>query len=176
MYILWLLCSMKCSKFGSYLYNTNIWGNFWSKYEYLTPWGAHIQGYRPLFRHLFLRNSIMLRFKCDFFDIPCLWKVRNIKKRLFSLFFGRKLGVWPPGVKIRGVTPWGGHNFFLCFQPYFRKNLGLGWFFMFKLTKMSKNYQNMVKTWNFKFFGHFGTPQGIAWNPEKNFKNFFVLI
>ena len=83
------------------------------------------------------------------------------KNDYFYFFFGRKLGVWPPGVKIRGLTPWGGHNFFLCFQPYFRKNLGLGWFFMFKLTKMSKNYQNMVKTWNFKFFRHFGTPQGV---------------
>jgi hypothetical protein len=152
---------MKRSKWGIYLHNTDFWGNFLQKCGYLTPRGDHILGYPPLFCHLFWRNSITLRVKCDFFDISYRWKVRNVKKRLFWLFFCRKLCVWPPGVKIRGVTPWGGHNFFLCFQPYFRKNLGLGWFFMFKLTKMSKNCQNIVKTWNFKFFRHFGTPQGV---------------
>ena len=97
----------------------------------------------------------------------CL-KVRNCIIRIFRLFFGPNLGFWPPRGDISGVTPWGGHNFFLCFQPYFRKNLGLGWIFMFKLTKMSKNYQNMVKTWNFKFFRHFGTPREST-NSRKNF-------
>jgi hypothetical protein len=28
---LWLVYIMKCSKCGSYLRNTNIWGNFWLK-------------------------------------------------------------------------------------------------------------------------------------------------
>jgi len=158
---LWLFSIIKWFKQGSSLDNTNIWGTFWSKYGYLTPWGAHISGYPPLFCHLFWRNSITIRVKCDIFDISYLWKVRNVKKRLFWLFFGRKLGVWPPGVTIRAVTPWDGHNFFQHFQPYFRENVGLGWLFMFKFTKMVINCQNMVKTWNFKFFRHFGTPQGV---------------
>ena len=84
----------------------------------------------------------------------------------------KKLGVWPPGVTIRGVTPWGVHNFFSCFQPYFKNNLGLGWFFMFKFTKMAKKRQNMVKTWKFKFFRHFGTPQGGDGEPKKKIKIF----
>jgi hypothetical protein len=37
---LWLLCIIKCSKLGSYLNNTNIWGHFWSKFGYLTHCSA----------------------------------------------------------------------------------------------------------------------------------------
>ena len=37
-----LLCTIKSFKLGIYLHNTRIWGHFWSKYGYLTPWGAHI--------------------------------------------------------------------------------------------------------------------------------------
>jgi hypothetical protein len=36
---LWLLCIIKWSKLGIYLHNTNILGNFWSKFGYLTPRG-----------------------------------------------------------------------------------------------------------------------------------------
>ncbi len=43
-----------------YLDNTNIWGTFWSKYGYLTPWGAHISGYPPFFAIYF--EEIVSRF------------------------------------------------------------------------------------------------------------------
>ncbi len=55
----------------------------------------------------------------------------------------------------RRLTPWGEHiesyplgcSYFLkYFQPYFKDNLGLVEFFMFKLTKMPQNSRNMVKT------------------------------
>jgi hypothetical protein len=39
---LWLLWIIKWFKMGSYLHNTNIWGHFWSKFGYLTPWGDHM--------------------------------------------------------------------------------------------------------------------------------------
>ena len=42
---LWWLCIIKWPKLGNYLHNTNIWGDFWSKFWYLTPWGAYIYIY-----------------------------------------------------------------------------------------------------------------------------------
>ena len=41
--------SMKWSKYGSYLDNSNVWGHFWSKYGYLTPCGRHTERYFLLF-------------------------------------------------------------------------------------------------------------------------------
>jgi hypothetical protein len=40
--LLWLHSIIKWSKLGSYLHKTNIWGNFWSKFGYLTHRGDHI--------------------------------------------------------------------------------------------------------------------------------------
>jgi hypothetical protein len=36
-----------------YLHNTNIWGNFWPKFGYLTRWGDPIVCYHLLFGHSF---------------------------------------------------------------------------------------------------------------------------
>ena len=153
----------KLTKLGSYLHNTNIWVIFGQNSGFWPP-GVQICLVTPHCFTIYF-EEIVSRFVLNaiFFYIWYCLKVRNCIIRIFRPFFGPNLGFWPPRGDISGVTPWGGHNFFLCFQPYFRKNLGLGWIFMFKLTKMTKNYQNMVKTWNFKFFSNFGTPQGFEY-------------
>jgi hypothetical protein len=46
-------------------------------------------------------------------------------------------------------------------------NVGLGWFFMFNLTKMPENSQNMnVKRKNSIFLTFWGTPGGSVETPE----------
>ena len=112
-------------------------------------------------------KEIVSRFVLNLtFLIFGIFERSEIAKNKYFDVFWPKIGVWPPRVTIRGVTPWGGHNYFLRFQSYFQNNFGLGWFFMFKLTKMTKNRQNMVKMWKFKFSCNFGTPQGVDGKPK----------
>ena len=47
---LWLLCSIKWFKLGSYMRNVLVfWCHFWSKFVYLTSRGVHISDYPTLF-------------------------------------------------------------------------------------------------------------------------------
>ena len=86
----------------SYQQNANIWGNFGSKYGYLTPRGGHTERYSLLFGDSFSRNTIMLCCECHNVAalhhlIAEMWQIL-LKHQYFRSFFV-KIGEFnPPGV------------------------------------------------------------------------------
>jgi hypothetical protein len=150
---IFVLCVIKWFKLGSYLRHLRpILAKIWV-FETPTTHTHHTHTLATAYielpltvlqliqkKYLFWRNSITLRVKCEFFIFRIFERSKMAKKR--------RLGVWPPGVKIRGVTPWG-CSYFLCFQPYFKNNLGLGLFLCLNTPKCPKDRQNMTKTWKF---------------------------
>jgi hypothetical protein len=94
--------------------------------------------------------------------------------RIFERPEMAKIRLWPPGVTIRRVTRWGVYIFYV-YRHTLRKKLGFGWFFMFKLTKMTKKRQNMAKMLEFKYFRHFGSPRGHL-KAKNNILNYFLCL
>jgi hypothetical protein len=113
---LWLLYILKVYKLRGYLYITNIWGHFWSKFGYLTPRGDHFMVSPPAVWQFILEkyyHTLPQIHFCGYFisskgphlEVICILTI-------FGVIFGQNVGTWSPEVTLYSVTT-------CCFVIYF---------------------------------------------------------
>ncbi len=104
----WLFYIIKGSKLGSYLHITNIWGNFRSKFCYLTPRGGNFMVSPPAVWQLMVEkyyHTLPRIYFCGYFisSKGPNWEVICILP-IFEVVFGQNLGTLAPGVTLYSVT------------------------------------------------------------------------
>ena len=88
------LCNLM-AQLGGFLHNINIWGHFWPKFVFLTPWGAHLWG--PLNCYGVDYEDIASRFTLNVFIVYFVlsngpnWEDFCIIS-IFGVIFGQNLG------------------------------------------------------------------------------------
>jgi hypothetical protein len=105
---LWLFYILKVCKLGSYLHITNIWGNFRSKFCYLTPRGGNFMVSPPAVWQLMVEkyyHTLPRIYFCGYFisSKGPNWEVICILP-IFEVVFGQNLGTLAPGVTLYSVT------------------------------------------------------------------------